>query len=121
MTTFRMSKDTRPIGWIRASRKAYVSFPAAVRDRVETALTIAAEGGKADIAKPLKGLGPGVMEIAVRYRTDAWRVVFVTEISGSLWVIHAFRKKSKTGTKTPKSEIDLVKSRLSRLRKELVQ
>ena len=33
-----------------------------------TALTIAAEGGKADIAKPLKGLGAGVMEIALAYR-----------------------------------------------------
>ena len=56
-----------------------------VRDRVNTALTIAAEGSKTDIAKPLKGLGSGVMEIAVRYRTDAYRVVYVTEIAGKLW------------------------------------
>ena len=55
-----------------------------VRDRVSTALTIAAEGGKADIAKPIKGLGSGVMEIAVRYRTDAYRVVYVTEVAGTL-------------------------------------
>lgn len=89
-----------------------------MRDRVVTALTIAAEGGKADIAKPLKGFGPGVMEIAVRYRTDAWRVVYVTELAGRLWVIHTFRKKSKTGIGTPKSEIDLVRSRLARLRRE---
>ena len=116
-----MNEKTRPINWIRAARKAYESFPAAVRDRVSTALTIAAEGGKADIAKPLTGLGPSIMEIAVRYRTDAWRAVYVTEIAGSLWVIHAFRKKSKVGRKTPKSEIDLVKARLSRLKEELVQ
>ena len=69
----------------------------------------------------LRGLGPGVMEIAVRYRTDAWLVIHVTEIAGSLWVIHAFQKKSKTRIRTPKSEIDLVKARVSRLRKELVQ
>ena len=37
-----------------------------VRNRVNTALTIAAEGGKADIAKPSKGLGLGVMDVAVR-------------------------------------------------------
>ena len=65
MTTCGMSRDTRPIGWIRAARKVFQTFPANVRDRVNTALTIAAEGGKADIAKPLKGLGPGVMEIAL--------------------------------------------------------
>ena len=116
-----MNDKTGPINGIQPARKAYESFPAAVRDRVNTALTIAAEGGKADIVKPLTGLGSGVMEMAVRYRTDAWRVVYVTEIAASLWVIHAFQKKSKTGIKTPKSEIDLVKVRLSRLRKELGQ
>ena len=116
-----MSNDTRPIGWVRAARKAYETFPVTVRDRVNTALTIAAEGSKADIAKPLKGLGSGVMEIAVRHRTDAYRVVYVTEIAGKLWVIHAFQKKSKTGIRTPKAEIDLVRARLGRLRKELLQ
>ena len=116
-----MSDDTRPIGWVRAARKAYETFPVTVRDRVNTALTIAAEGSRTDIAKPLKGLGSGVMEIAVRYRTDAYRVVYVTEIAGTLWVIHAFQKKSKTGIRTPKAEIDLVRARLGRLRKELLQ
>ena len=91
-----------------------------VRDRVNTALTIAAAGGKADIVKPLKGFGPSVMEIAVRYRTDAWRVVYVTNMAGQVWVVHAFRKKSKTGIKTPKAEVDLVRDRLGRLKRELV-
>ena len=113
-----MNRNTKPVGWIRAARKAFEGFPAAVRDRVNTALTIAAEGGKADIAKPLKGIGPGILEIAIRYRTDAWRVVYVTEVAGKMWVIHAFRKKSKTGIKTPKAEIDLVKARLAQLRRE---
>ena len=85
-----MRNRARPIGWVRAARKVYETFPIAVRDRVNIALTIAGEGGKADIAKPLTGFGPGVMEIAVRYRTDAWRVVYVTEMAGKLWVIHAF-------------------------------
>ena len=115
-----MGKDTRPVGWVRAARKAYEGFPKAVRDRVNTALTIAAEGGKADIVKPLRGLGSGVMEIAVRHRTDAWRVVYVTEIAGGPWVLHAFQKKSKTGVQTPKTEIDLVRARLGRLREELL-
>ena len=86
-----------------------------------SALTIAAEGSKSDVTKPLKGLGPGVMEIAVRYRSDAWRVVYVTGMGETLWVIHAFQKKSRTGIKTPMSEIDLVRTRLGRLRRELVR
>ena len=115
-----MDHNAKPVGWVTAARKIFETFPATVRDRVNTALTIAAGGGKADIAKPLKGLDPGVMEIATRYRTDAWRVVYVTEVAGRLWVIHAFRKKSKTGIRTPKTEIDLVRNRLARLRRELM-
>lgn len=107
-----MRRDTRPISWIRAARKVYEKFPLTVQDRVNTALTIAAEGAKADIAKPLKGLGSGVMEIAIRYRTDAYRVIYAIEISGRLWVIHAFQKKSKIGIRTPKAEIDLIRKRI---------
>ncbi|MEO8592082.1 MAG: hypothetical protein ABI759_02065 [Candidatus Solibacter sp.] len=44
-----------------------------------TALTIAAEGGKADIAKPLHAVGSGVLEIALRYRGDAFRVVYAVQ------------------------------------------
>lgn len=114
-----MFRDTRPIGWVRAARKAFDSFPPEARERMGYALTTAAEGGKADIAKPMKGLGAGVMEIALPYKGDAYRTVYVTEIGGSLWVVHAFQKKSVTGIKTPKHEVDLIRDRVRRLRKEL--
>ena len=114
-----MSKPMRPIGWVKAARRDYEAFPPTARDRINTALTIAASGSKADISKPMKGLGPGVMEVAVRYRMDAWRGGYVTDVSGTLWVLHAFQKKSKRGIRTPKPEIDLVKARLRRLRREL--
>ena len=56
----------------------------------------------------------------MRYRTDAYRVVYVTEVAGTLWVLHAFQKKSRAGIKTPKAEIDLIRARLGRLKKELL-
>lgn len=121
MTTRGLSNDIRPVGWNRAARKSFDKFPVVVRQRMNTALTIAAEGSKADIAKPLRGLGPGVMEIAVRYKTDAWRIVDAMESGGGPWLIHAFRKKSKSGIKTPKAEIDSVRKRLSWLKGELVK
>ena len=80
------------------------------------ALTIAAEGGKADIAKPMRGLGSGVFEIAVPVRGDAFRVIYVVQFGDDTWVVHAFQKKSKSGIKTPKAEIDLIKDRLKRLK-----
>ena len=70
-----MTRATRPISWVSAARKEFERFPAGAQDICLTALTVAAEGGKADIAKPLRGLGSGVIEIALPYRGNAFRVV----------------------------------------------
>jgi len=83
------------------------------------ALTIAAEGGKADIAKPMKGLGSGVLEIALPYRGNAFRVVYAVQLGEDLWVLHAFQKKSTQGIKTPQREIDVIRDRLKRLKEML--
>ncbi|MGN6486225.1 MAG: type II toxin-antitoxin system RelE/ParE family toxin [Devosia sp.] len=114
-----MSRKTRPISWIKAARKEFEQFPSAVQLEALRALTIAAEGEKADTAKPLQGLGPGVLEIALRHRGDAWRIVYAVQIGTDLWVLHAFQKKSKSGIGTPAHEIDLVRERLKRLKEML--
>jgi phage-related protein len=114
-----MTRKTRPISWIKAARKDFDQFPSGAQDICLAALTIAAEGGKADIVKPLSGLGPGVFEIALPYRGDAFRVVYAVQIGLDLWVVHAFQKKSKQGIKTPKHEIELVESRLKSLKEAL--
>ena len=90
-----------------------------MRSTCLTALTIAAEGGKADIAKPMRGLGSGVFEIALPFRGDAFRVVYAVQLGEDIWVVHVFQKKSTRGIKTPKAEIDLVKDRMKRLKEML--
>lgn len=114
-----MTRSTRPISWIKAALREFEEFPDEVRITCLTALTIAAEGGKADIAKPMQGLGSGVVEVALSFRGDAFRVVYAVQLGDDLWVIRAFQKKSTRGIKTPKHEIDLIKDRLKRLRETL--
>jgi phage-related protein len=82
-------------------------------------LRAAASGEKADTAKPLKGFGSGVFEIALRYRSDAFRAVYAVQLDDDIWVLHAFQKKSKAGIKTPKQETDLIRTRLKRVREQL--
>jgi phage-related protein len=65
----------RPISWLTPARKAFDKFPDGARQIMLDALSVAAEGGKADIAKPMKGLGSGIFELALPYRGDAFRVV----------------------------------------------
>ncbi len=114
-----MRMNSRPVSWIKAARKDFDDFPAAAQTEVARALTILAEGRMPDIAKPLTGLGSGVMELALKHRGDAFRVVYALQIDTEIWVIHAFQKKSKSGIKTPKQEIDLIRARLRQLRERL--
>lgn len=108
-------KDTRPVSWIKAARKEFEEFPGAVQGDMLDALTLAAEGGKSDKAKPFKGVDGGVFEIALRHRGDAFRALYAVKIDTDIWVIHAFQKKSKSGIKTPQTEVDLIRERLKRL------
>ena len=97
-----MARNTRPIQWIKAARKGFEDFPHSARDVLLDALTAVADGGHPSIAKPLSGLGTGVMELALRHRGDAFRVVYALQIGADIWVIHCFQKKSKSGIATPK-------------------
>src|SRR5271163_1243547 len=114
-----MTRKTRPISWIKAARKDFDRFPPGAQAACLTALTMAAEGAKPDIVKPLSGLGSGVFEIALPYRGDAFRVVYAVQVGDDLWVVHAFQKKSTQGLKTPKREIDLIAERIRRLKEIL--
>jgi phage-related protein len=114
-----VARTKRPISWVSAARKEFESFPEGAQSICLAALTIAAEGSKADIAKPLKGLGSGVMEIALPYRGNAFRVVYAVQLGEDVWVVHAFQKKSTQGIKTPKHEIDLISARVKRLKEML--
>ena len=99
--------------------KEFETFPAEAQSICLAALTIAAEGGKADVAKPLHGLGSGVFEIALPFKGDAFRVVYVVQLGADVWVVHAFQKKSTQGVRTPKREIEVIGERLRRLKEML--
>jgi phage-related protein len=114
-----MTRLSRPISWLKAALKDFEGFPLEAQEECKVALGIAAEGGKADIAKSMRGLGSGVFEIALAHRGDAFRVVYAVQIGNELWVVHAFQKKSTRGIKTPKHEIDLIADRIKRLKQML--
>jgi phage-related protein len=109
----------RKVSWVKAALKDFRTFPQAVQEQFKFALEIAAVGQMADTAKPMKGFQAGVFEIAIAYRSDAFRTVYAVKLGKDLWVLHAFQKKSTQGIKTPKHEIDLIRDRLQRLKEML--
>lgn len=88
------------------------AFPSGVQDEIGYALFLAQRGEKHIAAKPMKGLGTGVLEVVADHRGDAFRAVYTVRLADSLYVLHAFQKKSTHGSATPRAEIDLIKRRL---------
>ena len=77
-----------------------------------TALGVAQFGGKHPSAKPWKGIGPGVMEIVEDFRGDTFRAVYTVRFSEAVYVLHAFQKKSPSGIRTSRGDVELVARRL---------
>ena len=107
-----MLPELKPVVWVGDSLRVLKSFPSGVQDEIGYALFLAQRGEKHIAAKPMKGLGTGVLEVVADHRGDAFRAVYTVRLADSLYVLHAFQKKSTHGSATPRAEIDLIKRRL---------
>jgi phage-related protein len=111
--------DLKPVVWVGSARADLTAFPDEVKDSIGFALFAAQQGGKHRDAKPLRGFsGAGVLEIVADHDGDTYRAVYTLQFPRRVYVLHAFQKKSKKGIKTPKAEIELIKSRLKRASEE---
>ena len=103
----------KPVIWVGTSLKDLREFSAPVQDHLGYALYIAQRGGKHQDAKVMSGFGgAGVLEVIKDYRGDTFRAVYTLKYAGTVLVLHAFQKKSKSGRQTPRRDIQLIQQRL---------
>jgi phage-related protein len=103
--------DRRPLVWEGSSKKDFREFPSEVQKDFGVALFVVQIGVTPPSAKPWKGLGSGVFELVGDHLGDTYRTVYTVRIPGSVHVLHAFQKKSKSGIGTPREDIGLVEKR----------
>ena len=110
----RMSKQARkPLKWIGSAKRDLDSMPEDVKDLFGHAIDLAQAGGKHQDAKALSGFGSaGVLEVVEDFRSDTYRAVYTVKFAGWVYVLHCFQKKSKSGIKTPKADMDMINARL---------
>jgi phage-related protein len=105
----------RPLAWVGSARKDYAEFPDKVQDDIGYRLyRVQTDSVVFPPAKPLsKGVlkGLGIYELAADYDGDTYRAVYTVKLGGIVFVLHAFKKKSKTGIATPQHDIELIRSR----------
>ena len=73
----------KPVVWLGDSLRELKTFPAAVQDEMGYAIYLAQRGDKHVSAKPLKGLGAGVLEVVSDHRGDTFRSVYTRPIRRS--------------------------------------
>lgn len=106
-------RPLKPLVWVMSSRKEYDAFPDPVQNVVGFALYLAQTGTTHPHAKVLKGFGDaGVVEVVTAHDGDAYRTVYTVRFERAVFVLHAFKKKSKSGSAVPKMTAELIRKRL---------
>lgn len=108
-----MAEQEKPLIWIGGSKKDLIALPFDVRKFFGHALDFAQRGGMHDAVKPLKGFGgAGVLEIVENDAGGSYRAVYTVKFAETVYVLHCFQKKSKSGIATPKEDMDIIRARL---------
>jgi phage-related protein len=101
-----------PVVWVGSAKKDFLAFPDPVISAMGYALGVAQLGGKHPSAKPWKGDGSGVFEIAEDHSGDTYRAVYTVRFADAIYVLHAFQKKSTRGIKTATTDSAMISARL---------
>jgi phage-related protein len=114
----RPARNERPLYWVGSSKRDLLEFPEEVVDNIGYALSVVQYGGRPPSAKPWKGLGRGVAEIVEDDASGTYRAVYTVRFREAIYVLHAFQKKSPSGIRTPRPDVELVEERLKAARRD---
>ena len=112
------ARGEKPLFWVASSLNDLLAFPEKVKKKIGAALSVAQFGGKHPSAKPWKGAGSVVFEIVENYRSDAYRAIYTVKFADAVYVLHAFQKKSPSGIRTSRRDVELVAQRLKQAQQE---
>lgn len=102
----------RPLHWVGSAKRDLLDFPDDVIDEFGYSLGVVQLGGQPPAAKPWKGEGPGVFELVENSRGDTYRVAYTVRFSKAIYVLHCFQKKSPSGIRTARTDVELIHERL---------
>lgn len=106
-------QQMRPIVFMGSSKTDLRNFPRDAKWEAGFQLETLQYGGEPSDWKPMKTVGPGVLEIRIACSDGAFRVFYVVNRADAVYVLHAFRK---TTQQTEKRDIDLARARLKSLK-----
>ena len=105
-------RKERPLHWVGSAKRDLLDFPDEVIDEFGYSLGVVQLGAQPPTAKPWKGEGPGVFELVEDSRGDTYRVAYTVRFAKAIYVLHCFQKKSPSGIRTARTDVELIHERL---------
>ena len=110
--------NEKPLFWLGSSKKDLLAMAPLVQREFGYALHLAQSGQRHASVKTLKGFGSAaVVEVVEDFLSDTHRAVYTVRFENAIYVLHCFKKKSTSGAKTPKPDLDLIRERLKQAEK----
>ena len=106
----------RALIWVGRSKSDLKALPIRLQKQFGIALDVVQQGLLPEGVKPLKGKQKGAVQLSEDHDGDTYRAVYTAELEHAIYVLHCFKKKSKSGIATPQADLDLIESRLKAAR-----
>jgi phage-related protein len=103
----------KPLHFVGSSKKDLGAMPEDVKDIFGAALLDTQYGEMPSGARPFgEGVPRQVMKLVEDHEGDTYRAAFTVSFAQAVYVLHVFKKKSKSGVGTPRADRDVILSRL---------
>lgn len=103
----------KPLHFVGTSRRDLRRLPEEVKDVFGSALLDAQYGDRPEGARPFgEGLPSGVVKLVEHHDGDTYRAAYTAAFPRAVYLLHVFKKKSKSGISTPEPDRERIRARL---------
>jgi phage-related protein len=105
------------IAWEGDSYEILKVWPREIRHDIGLSLRNLQEGERPTLAvRPMQSIGQGVFELKAADEAAWYRVIYLSKIGDTIYVLDSFTKKTR---KTEKNDLNRARARLSKVRQRL--
>ena len=118
MADKKIAQPEAEVLWQGDSLGVVKSFPIAVRREMGLDIRRLQQGNMPRDSRPMKSIGQGVFELRQRDSNGWYRLVYLTRVGNTLYMLHGFTKKS---AKTSRNDLAIAATRLKNVRAKLLE
>jgi len=106
------------IAWEGDSKEVISAFRDAVKQNLGFQLRLLQRGEQPTDYRPMPSIGPGVFELRDDDERSWYRVIYLSRVRDTIYVLHCFEKKSR---ETPQKEVNTARRRLRTVRARILE